>query len=94
VKVQEQVTLTEDVPIGLWRDAVSREVFWQEMRRKLAAGVAEQRPGWSLLEDREDRYALYTRRVTGADGKATVTECSLAEAEFAGLRLTCWAEAK
>jgi hypothetical protein len=91
VIVQEQVTLTEDVPIGLWRDAVSREAFWQDMRRKLAYGVVKERPGWSLLEQREDRYALYVRRVTGPGGKSEVTECSLAEAESARLRLSCWA---
>lgn len=91
MQTQEQVTLTEDVPIEQWRDAVTREAFWLTMRRKLAAGVADQRPGWSLADGREDRYALYMRRVTGRGGETAAAECSLADAEFARLRLSCWA---
>lgn len=91
MKTEELVTLTEDVPIEQWRDAVSREGFWLAMRRKIAAGVAEQRPGWSLADGREDRYALYMRNVAGRDGRTTVAECSLADADIAQLRLSCWA---
>jgi hypothetical protein len=93
MKTREMVTLVQDLPVTLWRDAGARERCWQEMRVKLAAKVSGERPGWTLAGSQEDRHALYLR--TDPDhllgGKETVTECSAGSAEFVRLRLSCWA---
>jgi hypothetical protein len=91
VKTEELVTLAEDVPIELWRDAVTREAFWAAMRRKLVTGVAVQRPGWSLADGREDRHARYMRRADGVGGEPENIETTPEHAEFVRLRLSCWA---
>jgi hypothetical protein len=60
------------------------------MRRKLAAQVAE-KPGWTLLDGREERHVLYERTVDDPGYLfRRVAECAESEAEFVRLRLSCW----
>jgi hypothetical protein len=91
VKTREIVTLVQELPITLWRDGGARERCWAEMRAKLSQSTQEARPGWSLADAQEDRHVLYMRNVTGLDGEAKTVECMETQADFARLRLSCWA---
>jgi hypothetical protein len=91
VKTQEEVVTQQEVPFALWRDAISREGFWDEMRDHAVGHAASD--GKVLTDTPGTRHVLYVRFVTGPDGDARFAECPEADAEFARLRLTCWASA-
>jgi hypothetical protein len=93
MKTQEQVSVGDEVPIELWRDAISREAFWEQMRREAAQVAAADR--MVLTDTPGTRHVLYQRLVDDPEYLFRRTaECTEEQAEFVRLRLTCWAEAK
>jgi hypothetical protein len=89
VKTLEQVHSQQEVPIGLWRQAASREGFWTQMRDGAAEHAATE--GKVLTDTPDSRSVLYVRYVSGPGDEARLAECAESEAEFARLRLSCWA---
>lgn len=93
MKTREQVTAVSDVLIELWDDAPARESAWSMLRAD-AARIAAERPGWALDphgRETDVRHVLWMRVADGVGGEPMAVETTREHAEFARLRLVCWA---